>query len=136
MTFSHLKPTAAKFGLRATFGEAAAGTASGKAAVRPNPKLFYGETTANPQSEILDIEAVAAAAHEVGVPLVVDNTIATPYLLRPLEWGADVVLHSATQSLGIHGASIAGVIVYVRTFDFAKDPEKFPNYNTPCDGYN
>ncbi|WP_411284801.1 bifunctional o-acetylhomoserine/o-acetylserine sulfhydrylase [Lapillicoccus sp.] len=135
-TFNLLKHTLPKFGIEVTFVEDAADIASWKAAVRPNTKLFYGETIANPKSEILDIEAVAAAAHEVGVPLVVDNTIATPYLLRPLEWGADVVLHSATKYLGGHGTSIAGVIVDGGTFDFAKDPEKFPNYNTPDESYH
>ncbi len=85
---------------------------------------------------MLDIEAVAAVAHEAGVPLVVDNTIATPYLIRPLEWGADVVVHSATKYLGGHGTSIAGVIVDGGTFDFAADPEKFPNYNTPEESYH
>ena len=135
-TFNLLKHTLPKFGIEVTFVEDAADIASWKAAVRPNTKLFYGETIANPKSEILDIEAVAAAAHEVGVPLVVDNTIATPYLLRPLEWGADVVVHSATKYLGGHGTSIAGVIVDGGTFDFAKDPEKFPNYNTPDESYH
>ena len=135
-TFNLLKHTLPKFGIQVTFVEDASDIASWKAAVRPNTKLFYGETIANPKSEILDIEAVAAAAHEVGVPLVVDNTIATPYLLRPLEWGADVVVHSATKYLGGHGTSIAGVIVDGGTFDFAKDPEKFPNYNTPDESYH
>ena len=135
-TFNLLKHTLPKFGIQVTFVEDATDIASWKAAVRPNTKLFYGETIANPKSEILDIEAVAAAAHEVGVPLVVDNTIATPYLLRPLEWGADVVVHSATKYLGGHGTSIAGVIVDGGTFDFAKDPEKFPNYNTPDESYH
>jgi len=135
-TFNLLKHTLPKFGIQVTFVEDATDIASWKAAVRPNTKLFYGETIANPKSEILDIEAVAAAAHEVGVPLVVDNTIATPYLLRPLEWGADIVVHSATKYLGGHGTSIAGVIVDGGTFDFAKDPEKFPNYNTPDESYH
>ncbi len=85
---------------------------------------------------VLDIAGVAGVAHEVGVPLVVDNTIATPYLIRPLEWGADVVIHSATKYLGGHGTSIAGVIVDGGTFDFGKDPEKFPNYNTPEESYH
>jgi len=73
--------------------------ASWRAAVRHNTKAFFGETIANPKNDILDIEAVAAMAHEVGVPLVVDNTVATPYLIRPIEWGADVVVHSATSPI-------------------------------------
>ena len=79
---------------------------------------------------------MAAIAHEAGVPLIVDNTIATPFLLRPLEHGADIVLHSATKYLGGHGTTIAGVIVDGGTFDFGKDPEKFPNFNTPEESYH
>ena len=79
---------------------------------------------------------MAGVAHEAGVPLVVDNTIATPYLIRPLEHGADVVIHSATKYLGGHGTSIAGVIVDGGTFDYGQDPEKFPNYNTPEESYH
>ncbi|MDQ6715058.1 MAG: bifunctional o-acetylhomoserine/o-acetylserine sulfhydrylase [Actinomycetota bacterium] len=135
-TVNLLKYTLPKLGLEVTFVEDPTDVESWKAAVRPNTKVFFGESIANPKSEVLDIEAVAAAAHEVGVPLVVDNTIATPYLLRPLEWGADIVVHSATKYLGGHGTSIAGVIVDGGTFDFAKDPEKFPNYNTPDESYH
>lgn len=74
---------------------------------------------------------MAAVAHEAGVPLIVDNTVATPYVLRPLEHGADIVVHSATKYLGGHGTTIAGVIVDGGTFDFGKDPKRFPNFNTP-----
>jgi len=105
-------------------------------AVRPNTKLFFAESIPNPRSDVLDIRAVADVAHEAGVPLVVDNTIATPYLLRPLEHGADVVVHAATKFLGGHGTAIAGVIVDGGTFDFAQHPERFPNYNTPDPTYN
>jgi len=135
-TFNLLKHTLPKFGLEVSFVEDPTDIESWRAAVRPNTKVFFGETIANPKSEILDIEAVAAVAHEAGVPLIVDNTIATPYLLRPLEWGADVVLHSATKYLGGHGTSIAGVIVDGGTFDYGKDPEKFPNFNTPEESYH
>jgi O-acetylhomoserine (thiol)-lyase len=135
-TFNLLKHTLPKFGIEVGFVEDPNDIESWKAAVRPNTKLFFGETIANPKSEVLDIEAVAAAAHEAGVPLIVDNTIATPYLIRPLEWGADIVVHSATKYLGGHGTSIAGVIVDGGTFDFGKDPEKFPNYNTPEESYH
>ena len=85
---------------------------------------------------MLDIEGVAGVAHEAGVPLIVDNTVATPYLIRPLEWGADVVLHSATKYLGGHGTSIGGVIVDGGTFDFTADPARFPNYNEPDPSYH
>ena len=107
-----------------------------RAAVRPNTKAFFAETISNPQIDVLDISAVAAVAHEAGVPLVVDNTIATPYLIRPIEWGADIVVHSATKYLGGHGTAIGGVIVDSGNFDFAADPERFPNYNTPDDSYH
>ena len=135
-TYNLLKHTLPKFGLQVTFVEDANDIESWKAAVRPNTKLFFAETISNPKSEVLDIEAVARVAHEAGVPLVVDNTIATPYLIRPLEWGADVVVHSATKYLGGHGTAIAGVIVDGGTFDYGRDPEKFPNYNTPEESYH
>lgn len=135
-TFNLLKHTLPKFGLQVTFVEDANDLESWRAAVQPNTKLLFAETISNPKSEVLDIEGVAQVAHDNGVPLVVDNTIATPYLIRPLEWGADVVVHSATKYLGGHGTSIAGVIVDGGTFDFGKDPDKFPNYNTPEESYH
>ncbi len=135
-TFNLLKHTFPKMGIQVTFVEDTADLAAWRAAVQPNTKVLFGETIANPRADVLDIEAVAAIAHEVGVPLVVDNTIATPYLIRPLEWGADVVVHSATKYLGGHGTSIAGVIVDGGTFDYGRDPEKFPNYNTPEESYH
>ncbi len=135
-TTNLLKYTFAKLGVEVTFVEDHADPQAWRAAVRPNTKAFFGETIANPKAELLDIEAVAGVAHEVGVPLVVDNTIATPYLIQPLSWGADVVIHSATKYLGGHGTSIAGVIVDGGTFDFGKDPERFPNYNTPDESYH
>jgi O-acetylhomoserine (thiol)-lyase len=107
-----------------------------RAAVRPNTKAFFGETISNPKNDILDIEGVARVAHEAGVPLIVDNTVATPYLIRPIEFGADIVVHSATKYLGGHGTAIAGVIVDSGNFDFAQDPERFPNYNLPDPSYH
>ena len=97
---------------------------------------FYGETIPNPRGDILDIEAVAAAAHELGIPLVVDNTVASPFLTRPFEWGADIVVASATKFLGGHGSSVAGVIVDSGSFDFAAQPERFPTFNTPDESYH
>jgi O-acetylhomoserine (thiol)-lyase len=135
-TYNLLKHTLPKFGLEVTFVADPNDLESWRQAVRPNTKLFFGETISNPKSEVLDIEGVAAVAHEAGVPLVVDNTIATPYLLRPLEWGADIVVHSATKYLGGHGTTIAGVIVDGGSFDFAKDPDRFPGYNTPDESYH
>jgi O-acetylhomoserine (thiol)-lyase len=104
--------------------------------VQPNTKLFFGESISNPKNDVLDIEAVATVAHEVGVPLLIDNTVATPYLINPLAHGADVVIHSATKYLGGHGTSVAGVIVDGGTFDYAQYPERFPNYNQPDPSYH
>ncbi|RAE30902.1 O-acetylhomoserine aminocarboxypropyltransferase, partial [Burkholderia multivorans] len=90
----------------------------------------------NPRSDILDLTAVADIAHPAGVPLVVDNTLATPYLVRPIEHGADVVVHSATKYLGGHGTSIAGVVVDGGTFDYGAHPDRFPGFTTPDASYN
>src|ERR671912_1042881 len=135
-TVNLLKYTFKKLGIEVTFVEDQADLEAWRGAVRPNTKAFFAETIANPKAEVLDIEGVAGVAHEVGVPLVVDNTIATPYLIRPLEWGADIVVHSATKYLGGHGSAIAGVIVDSGKFDFGKDPAKFPGFNTPDPTYN
>ncbi len=135
-TFNLFKYTLLKFGITVSFVEDPNDPQSWRDAVRPNTKVFFGESIANPKAEILDIEAVAAVAHEVGVPLIIDNTIATPYLIRPLEWGADIVVHSATKYLGGHGTSIAGAIVDGGTFDYGKDPERYPNFNTPEESYH
>lgn len=135
-TFNLLKHTLANLGIETTFVENRTEAASWEAAIRPNTKLVFAETVSNPKSEVLDIELVAKVAHDAGVPLFVDNTIATPFLLRPIEHGADVVIHSATKYLGGHGNSIAGVIVDSGNFDFAKDPEKFPGFNTPDEAYH
>ncbi|MCU1432567.1 MAG: bifunctional o-acetylhomoserine/o-acetylserine sulfhydrylase [Actinotalea sp.] len=135
-TYNLLHYTLPKLGITTTFVSDPHDPQAWRDAVRPNTKLFFGETIPNPKADILDIEAVAAVAHEVGVPLVVDNTVATPYLIRPIEFGADVVVHSATKYLGGHGSAIGGVIVDAGTFDYAQHPERFPNYNTPDPSYN
>lgn len=135
-TYNLLHYTLAKLGVETTFVENPHDLDAWRAAVRPNTKLFYGETIPNPKTDILDIEGVAAVAHEVGVPLIVDNTVGTPYLVNPLRWGADIVVHSATKYLGGHGSAIGGVIVDGGTFDFAQHPERFPNYNQPDPSYN
>lgn len=135
-TVNLLKFTLAKYGIETTLVEDPSDIEQWKAAVRPNTKVFFGETIGNPKDVVLDIAAIADVAHAAGVPLVVDNTIATPYVLRPLEHGADVVVHAATKFLGGHGTSIAGVIVDGGTFDYAADPEKFPNYNEPDPSYH
>lgn len=135
-TFNLLKHTLPKLGIQTTFVEDTSDPASWEAAIRPNTKLVFAETIANPKQEILDIATVAGIAHNHGVPLVVDNTVATPYVLRPIEHGADIVIHSATKYLGGHGTSIAGVIVDSGNFDFGKEPEKFPGFNTPEEAYH
>jgi len=135
-TYNLLHYTLPKLGITTTFVENPDDPESWRAAVQPNTKLFFGESIANPKNDVLDIEAVAKVAHEVGVPLLIDNTVATPYLIRPLEWGADIVIHSATKYLGGHGTSVAGVIVDGGTFDYAQYPERFPNYNQPDPSYH
>ncbi|HEY0804983.1 MAG TPA: bifunctional o-acetylhomoserine/o-acetylserine sulfhydrylase [Pseudonocardiaceae bacterium] len=107
-----------------------------RAAIRPNTKLLFAETLGNPRGNVLDTRAVADIAHEAGVPLVVDNTVPTPYLLRPIEHGADIVIHSATKYLGGHGTAIAGVVVDGGTFDFGAHAERFPGFNEPDPSYH
>lgn len=135
-TYNLLRHTLPKLGITTTFVTDPDDPQAWRDAVQPNTKLFFAETIPNPKQDVLDIETVAGIAHENGVPLVVDNTVATPYLIRPLEHGADVVVHSATKYLGGHGTSIAGAIVDGGRFDWSADPEKFPNYNTPDPSYN
>lgn len=135
-TYNLLHYTFPKLGIEVSFVEDPDDLESWKTAVRPNTKAFFGETISNPKQDILDIEAVAALAHEVGVPLVVDNTVATPYLIRPIEWGADVVVHSATKYLGGHGTAIGGAIIDAGRFDYAADPERFPQFNQPDPSYH
>jgi O-acetylhomoserine (thiol)-lyase len=135
-TYNLFHYTLPKLGIEVSFVEDPDDLDSWRAAVRPNTKAFFGETISNPKQDVLDIEGVAGLAHEVGVPLIVDNTIATPYLVRPFEWGADVVVHSTTKYLGGHGTSIGGVIVDAGNFDYARYPERFPNYNQPDPSYH
>ncbi len=134
-TYNLLHYTLPKMGITATFVEDMDDPEAWRAAVQPNTKLFYGESIGNPKNNVLDIEAVAAVAHDVGVPLVIDNTVASPYLIQPLEWGADIVVHSATKFIGGHGTSIGGVIVDGGSFDFG-NAERYPNYNQPDPSYN
>ncbi len=104
-------------------------------AVKPNTKLFFAETLGNPNSDVLDLEAVSKIAHENGVPLIVDNTFATPYNLRPIEHGADIVVHSATKFIGGHGTVMGGVIVDGGKFDWAQN-DKFPGLSQPNPSYH
>ncbi|MBA2694344.1 MAG: bifunctional o-acetylhomoserine/o-acetylserine sulfhydrylase [Actinobacteria bacterium] len=131
--FEHTLP---KLGVQVTFVEDPTDPESWRTAATESTKAFFGETIANPSSDILDIAPIAEVAHELGVPLIVDNTVPSPYLCRPIEHGADVVVHSATKYLGGHGTSIAGVIVDSGNFDYAQYPERFPGFNTPDASYN
>ncbi|MBR5416674.1 MAG: O-acetylhomoserine aminocarboxypropyltransferase/cysteine synthase [Clostridiales bacterium] len=104
-------------------------------AIKPNTKLFFAETLGNPNSDVLDIEAVSKIAHENGIPLIVDNTFATPYKLRPIEHGADIVVHSATKFIGGHGTTMGGLIVDGGKFDWAQN-DKFPGLSKPNPSYH
>src|SRR5699024_12527100 len=106
-----------------------------RAAFRPETKALYVEVIGNPSGEIADLEALADLAHEHGVPLVVDATLATPYLVRPIEHGADIVIHSATKFLGGHGPTLAGVLIDSGNFDYGAPPERFPGFNEPDEPY-
>jgi len=135
-TYNLFKYTLAKLGIETTFVEDQDDSEAWAAAVRPNTKLFFAETIGNPKINILDIKLVGDVAHEHGVPLIVDNTIATPYLIRPFEHGADIVVHSATKYLGGHGTVIGGVIVDGGTFEWSKNVEKFPGLTNPDPSYH
>ena len=107
-----------------------------EAAIQPNTKVVYAETFGNPNSDVLDLEGVAAVAHRHGIPFIVDNTFGTPYLIRPLEHGADIVVHSATKFLGGHGTSMGGIIVDGGRFDWTAQPDKFPTLAQPDPSYH
>ena len=134
-TYNLLHYSLPKLGIETTFVEDMDNPEAWAAAVQPNTKLFYGESIGNPKNNVLDIEAVSAVAHASGVPLMIDNTVASPYLIRPLEWGADIVVHSATKFIGGHGTSMGGIIVDGGSFEFS-DPDRYPNYNEPDPSYH
>ena len=133
-TYNLFANTLADCGIETTFVDADEPDAFEKA-IRPNTKLIFIESLGNPNSSIIDIEKTAETAHRHGIPLVVDNTFATPYLLRPVEHGADIVVHSATKFIGGHGTSIGGVIVDGGTFDWAQN-DKFPGLSRPNPSYH
>jgi len=135
-TYNLFKYTLAKLGIETTFVENQDDAAEWARAVRPNTKLFFAETIGNPKINVLDISLVAGVAHEAGIPLIVDNTIATPYLIRPFEHGADIVIHSATKFLGGHGAVIGGVIVDGGSFEWSKNVARFPGLTEPDPSYH
>jgi O-acetylhomoserine (thiol)-lyase len=135
-TYNLFHYTLPKLGIEVTFVDDPDDLEQWRSAIRPNTKAFFGETISNPKNDILDLEGVSAVAHEAGIPLIVDNTVPTPYLVRPLEWGADIVVHSATKYLGGHGTAVAGAIVDGGTFDWAANADKFPGFNTPDPSYH
>ena len=135
-TYNLFKYTLAKLGIETTFVEDQDDAAEWASAVRPNTKLFFAETIGNPKINILDIRKVADVAHDNGIPLIVDNTIATPYLIRPFEHGADIIVHSATKFLGGHGTVIGGVIVDGGKFEWSKNVDKFPGLTEPDPSYH
>jgi len=133
-TYNLLHYTLPKLGVEVSFVADPDDLESWRAAVQPNTKAFFAETISNPKIDILDIPGVSGVAHENGVPLIVDNTVATPYLIQPLAHGADIVVHSATKYLGGHGSAIAGVIVDGGTFDWTGG--KFPGFTEPDPSYH
>ncbi len=132
-TYTQFAVTFRKIGIQARFVDPS-DLDQWKAAVTPRTRAFYAETLGNPTIDVVDLEPLAALAHEVGVPLIVDNTFATPYLCRPLEWGADIVLHSATKFICGHGTAIGGVIVDGGRFPW--DNGRFPGMTEPSKGYH
>ena len=135
-TFNLISVTMAKMGIEVTFVSPDCTDAELEAAFRPNTKAVFGETIANPALTVLDIEKFAKAAHAHGVPLIVDNTFATPVNCRPFEWGADIVTHSTTKYMDGHGAAVGGAIVDSGRFDWMAHADKFPGLCTPDDSYH
>ena len=135
-TYNLFAVTMKRMGIEFTFVDPNCSDEELKAAFRPNTKAVFGETIANPALTVFDIERFAKAAHAHGVPLIVDNTFATPINCRPFEWGADIVTHSTTKYMDGHGAAVGGAIVDSGNFDWTKYPEKFPGLCTPDDSYH
>lgn len=135
-TFNLISVTMAKMGIEATFVAPDCSEEELNAAFRPNTKCVFGETIANPALTVLDIEKFANAAHTHGVPLIVDNTFATPVGCRPFEWGADIVTHSTTKYMDGHGVAVGGAIVDSGRFDWMAHADKFPGLCTPDDSYH
>jgi O-acetylhomoserine (thiol)-lyase len=132
-TYSQFAVTLPKMGITTTFVDPD-DPENFRRALRPNTRLVYGETLGNPKINVLDIARVAAIAHEAGIPLMIDNTMASPYLCRPLDWGADIVVHSATKYMGGHGTTLGGVIVERGKFDWGNG--NFPDMVLPSKGYH
>lgn len=135
-TYNLFNVTMRKMGIEFTFVSADATEEELRAAFRPNTKALFGETIANPALAVLDIEMYARVAHDNGVPLIIDNTFATPINCRPIEWGADIVTHSTTKYIDGHGVSVGGAIIDGGKFDWKKYADKFPGLTTPDDSYH
>ncbi|MBR3990321.1 MAG: O-acetylhomoserine aminocarboxypropyltransferase/cysteine synthase [Bacteroidales bacterium] len=135
-TFNLLGVSLPKLGIDITFLKADATDAEIEAAIRPNTKLVFGETISNPGVEVFDIERWAKVAHRNGLPLIVDNTFATPVLCRPFEWGADIVTHSTTKYIDGHGVSVGGALVDSGNFPWEQYAERFPGLTTPDESYH
>ncbi len=135
-TFNLIAVTMAKMGIQTTFVSPDCSEDELEAAFRPNTKAVFGETIANPALTVLDIEQFAKAAHTHGVPLIVDNTFATPVNCRPFEWGADIVTHSTTKYMDGHGIAVGGAIVDCGNFDWMAHADKFPGLTTPDESYH
>ena len=134
-TYNLLHHTMPKMGIEVSFVDDPHDLEQWRSAIRPNTKLFFGEVLANPRNDVFDIEGVSKVAHDNGIPLMVDNTVPTPYGIRPIEWGADIVVHSLTKFIGGHGTSIGGVIIDGGTFDFGASG-RFPNFTEPDPSYH
>ncbi|KUF19070.1 hypothetical protein AT728_07700 [Streptomyces silvensis] len=135
-TYNLLRHTLPRLGVTVSFVDDPDDLDAWRAAIRPDTKALFAETLGNPRGDVLDVRGVADVAHAAGLPLIVDNTIPTPYLLRPIEHGADIVVHSATKFLGGHGTAVAGVVVDGGTFDFGAHAERFPDFTEPDPSYH
>ena len=134
-TYNLFHYTFPKLGIDVSFVDDPDDLGQWRAAVKDNTVAFYGETIPNPKNDVFDIEGVAGVAHDAGLPLIMDNTVPSPYLIRPLEWGADIVVHSLTKFLGGHGNSIGGAITDGGTFDYAASG-RFPSFTEPDPSYH
>lgn len=135
-TDSLLRHTFPKLGIEVSFVADPNDPEQWRAATRENTKAFFGETIGNPKGDVLDLEAISAVARDVAVPFIVDNTVATPYVLNPFKHGVNTVVHSATKYIGGHGTTIAGVVIDSGTFDYGAHGDKFPGFTTPDDSYH
>jgi O-acetylhomoserine (thiol)-lyase len=133
-TFNQFNYTFPRIGIEVTFVDPR-DPENFRRAIRPNTKILFGETLGNPLINVFPFEEVAALGKEYGIPLVIDNTFATPYLNRPFEWGANIIVHSTTKFIGGHGTSIGGIIVDGGNFNWTGNP-RFANFNTPDDSYH